>query len=422
MSGFLGMFVGGASVPSAPTIGTATAGNGQATITFTAPSSDGGSPILDYLVTSSPGGVTATGSGSPITITGLSNGTAYTFTVQARNVNGYSISSQSSNQVTPVVPPIVATGGQSIYDGTGAFAGYRFHVFTSPGTFSVTSNAGGKPFAAVIVGGGGASQTQTAYGGGGGGGGGVANVPDIGALASGTSHDVVVGAGGYGGIQNDYSYSSIPQGTVAAQPSEFRVSGGTTYGASGGGTAPMDQPGWAPGSGGQADGAWSGNGYGGSPTTRGEGGQVARGTSGQTKGAAGGGADSNPAAVPANSGPPGYTWSGFTGGPGANGKYCPVDGGTYGGGGGGSASPVAVPSAAGSGGAGGGSPGGPINGNSDILSAPNYAGANTYGGGAGGGEYVNPALLTATPPANRRHERRRNNGGSGRVVIRYPYP
>lgn len=420
MSGFLGMFVSGAAVPSAPTIGTATAGNGQATITFSAPSSDGGSPILDYLVTSSPGGVTATGSGSPITITGLSNGTAYTFTVQARNANGYSIASASSNQVTPVVPPIVASGGQTIYDGTGAFAGYRFHVFTSPGTFTVTSNAGNKPFGLVVVGGGGASQTQTAYGGGGGGGGGVSNVPDIGALGSGTSHDVTVGVGGYGGIANDYSGSPIPQGTVAAQPSEFRVSGGSTYGASGGGTAPMDTPGWAPGVGGAADGSWSGNAYGGASTSRGEGGQVQRGPSGQTKGGAGGGADSNPAAVPANSGPPGHTWSGGQGGPGAAGKYCSVDGGTYGGGGGGSASPVDGPKAAGSGGAGGGSPGGPVN--SDILSAPNYAGANTYGGGAGGGEYNNPALLTATPPANRRHERRRNNGGSGRVVVRYPYP
>ena len=132
MSGFLGMFVGGTSVPSAPTIGTATAGNGQATITFTAPVSDGGSPILDYQVTSSPGGVTATGSGSPITVTGLTNGTAYTFTVRARNVNGYSLSSASSNQVTPVSPPVVASGGQLIYD----LRGYRYHVFTNSGMAS----------------------------------------------------------------------------------------------------------------------------------------------------------------------------------------------------------------------------------------------------------------------------------------------
>ena len=51
---------GGATVPGAPTIGTATAGNAQATVTFTAPGSNGGSPILDYRATSSPGGITAT--------------------------------------------------------------------------------------------------------------------------------------------------------------------------------------------------------------------------------------------------------------------------------------------------------------------------------------------------------------------------
>lgn len=92
---------GGATVPGAPTIGTATAGNAQASVTFTAPGSNGGSPITGYRVTSNPGGITATGAGSPIVVTGLTNGQAYTFTVQAQNAIGFSAASAASNSVTP---------------------------------------------------------------------------------------------------------------------------------------------------------------------------------------------------------------------------------------------------------------------------------------------------------------------------------
>ena len=52
------------TVPQAPTIGTATAGNAQASVTFTA-GATGGSSITGYTVTSSPGGYTGTGSSSP---------------------------------------------------------------------------------------------------------------------------------------------------------------------------------------------------------------------------------------------------------------------------------------------------------------------------------------------------------------------
>jgi hypothetical protein len=76
------------SKPDAPTIGTATAGDGQATVTFTAPANNGGSAITSYTVTSSPGNFTATGSSSPITVSGLNNGTSYTFTVTATNAVG----------------------------------------------------------------------------------------------------------------------------------------------------------------------------------------------------------------------------------------------------------------------------------------------------------------------------------------------
>ena len=88
------------TVPGAPTGVTATAGNAKATVSFTAPA-DGGSPITSYTVTSSPGGKTATGSGSSIMVTGLTNGTVYTFTVKATNAVGTGPASAPSNSVTP---------------------------------------------------------------------------------------------------------------------------------------------------------------------------------------------------------------------------------------------------------------------------------------------------------------------------------
>ena len=94
------------AVPGAPTSPVATAGNASASVAFTAPADTGfpANAITGYRVTSSPGGFTGTGLTSPVTVTGLTNGTAYTFTVAAQNVNGYGPESVASNSVTPVVP------------------------------------------------------------------------------------------------------------------------------------------------------------------------------------------------------------------------------------------------------------------------------------------------------------------------------
>ena len=93
-----------ATVPGAPTIGTAWASNAQATIIFTAPFSNGGSAVTGYKVTSSPGNITGNGTVSPIRVTGLTNGTAYSFTVIASNAIGGSLASAFSNSVTPIAP------------------------------------------------------------------------------------------------------------------------------------------------------------------------------------------------------------------------------------------------------------------------------------------------------------------------------
>lgn len=110
-----------ARVPYAPTIGTATAGVTSARVTWTAPADNGGAAITSYVITSSPGGITATtSSGSDLsgTVTGLTAGTSYTFTVQAVNSVGTGDSSAASNSVTPYTTPgapqsVTATAGSS---------------------------------------------------------------------------------------------------------------------------------------------------------------------------------------------------------------------------------------------------------------------------------------------------------------------
>jgi large repetitive protein len=95
-------FVVNATAPNAPTIGTATAGSSQATVNFVAPTNTGGATITGYTATSNPGGLTASGAASPLTVTGLTNGTAYTFSVTATNSAGASAPSANSNSVTPL--------------------------------------------------------------------------------------------------------------------------------------------------------------------------------------------------------------------------------------------------------------------------------------------------------------------------------
>lgn len=95
--------------PGAPTIGAVTAGDGQATVNFTAPAFTGGAAITGYTVFSNPGGFTASGAGAPITIAGLANGTAYTFTVTATNSAGTGVPSGASTSVVPQAAPSVTS-------------------------------------------------------------------------------------------------------------------------------------------------------------------------------------------------------------------------------------------------------------------------------------------------------------------------
>ncbi len=94
-------FLIGSVAPGAPTHVTALAGQGQAEISFTPPSFTGGSPITSYTVVASPDGNMASGSSSPIIVTGLRNGTSYSFVVTATNAVGPGANSMPSNNATP---------------------------------------------------------------------------------------------------------------------------------------------------------------------------------------------------------------------------------------------------------------------------------------------------------------------------------
>jgi hypothetical protein len=136
-----------AVAPSAPTDVKASAGDKLATVTFTPPASDGGSPITKYTVTSDPDGKTGTGSDakSPITVNGLTNGQSYTFKVTATNTVGDSAPSAPSASIK------VGTPGAPI--GVKASTGDKLATvtFTPPASnggsaitgFTVTSNPAG---------------------------------------------------------------------------------------------------------------------------------------------------------------------------------------------------------------------------------------------------------------------------------------
>ena len=89
------------TIPDAPTIGKAAAGNTQATVKFTAPDNNGDSVITGYTVTSTRGSITTSGTASHITVTGLTNGNAYTFKINATKANGTSLAGAVSDSVTP---------------------------------------------------------------------------------------------------------------------------------------------------------------------------------------------------------------------------------------------------------------------------------------------------------------------------------
>lgn len=137
------------SRPDVPIIGTATAtGESTATVSYTAPIYNGGATIISYTAVSTPSGITSTlsqaGSGT-ITVSGLAEGTNYTFTVYATNSEGNSESSEPSNQITTDAP---VTGQVTL---------------TNTATTTWTVPAGVTSVSVVCVGGGGGFNVNGPY-------------------------------------------------------------------------------------------------------------------------------------------------------------------------------------------------------------------------------------------------------------------
>lgn len=112
-----GKFIGSQDnlyVPDAPTIGDASAGNTQVSVAFTAPSDVGNDAITAYgaSVTDGTNVIGATGSSSPVTVTGLTNGTSYTAQVWAINDYGNGPLSAATSSFSPALDRILYAGGR----------------------------------------------------------------------------------------------------------------------------------------------------------------------------------------------------------------------------------------------------------------------------------------------------------------------
>jgi hypothetical protein len=138
------------TTPDAPTSLAATSGNAQVALSWTAPASNGGAAITDYAVQfSSNGGSTwstfadGTSTATSATVTGLTNGTVYTFRVAAVNSAGTGSYSTASVSVTPSAPPLSPTTSGWTGEGSEATKLTRATLTNITGPNTITINNAG---------------------------------------------------------------------------------------------------------------------------------------------------------------------------------------------------------------------------------------------------------------------------------------
>ena len=417
--------------PGAPTIGTATRSASQSVqVTFTAPANVGGSSITSYTVTSSPGSFTGTGASSPITVTGLTNGTAYTFTVTATNSYGTSVASSASNSATPYTVPGAPTIGTATSTGTttatvsftapvsnGGSTITSYTAVSSPGSITGTLSQAGSGTISVSGLSPGTSYTFTVYAtnaGGNSSNSAASNSITTTAVAPTSVEYLVIAGGGAGGGDygggggGGYVYSGSGLAVSAITAYTVTVGGGGSLGGfnanggqgsssvfasltaqGGGGGAAINANGLSGGNGGGSGGQNNNIARTGGSATQGNAGG---GTTSGTPNAGGGGGGSNSAA-----GAQGTTTKGGDGGSSINSSIIGTSTAYAGGGGGGGYAPDGR--GAGAGGGGGAGAGGYISGQAGGNATNNLGGG---GGGCAGGTGFG------------------GTGGSGVVIIAYP--
>lgn len=344
--------------PQAPTIGTPTAGNGLATLTFTE-GNTGGSAITNYKYSTdgttylalSPAQTT-----SPLTISGLNNGTTYTLRIKAVNANGDSEASSASTNFTPsatvTVGYLVVAGGGSGGGGGGNTAG--------------GGGAGGLRSSVTATGGGGSLESNLT-------------------LDLNTNYTVTVGAGGEG--RTTQGTGNNGTNSVFATITSIGGGGGGAYN-----NVTNGGPGNTGGSGGGAGSNGTGTG-----TSTNAAGTINQGYSGGTAilgSPHGGGGGGGAGAVGTNAYGDGFA------GPGGNGVAVEITGSSvyYAGGGGGAVINAANGRQPAPGGLGGGGTGARSTNNNATDGT-----ANTGGGGGGSG--INGSYS--------------GFGGSGVVILRW---
>jgi len=381
-------------VPAAPQNLTVTdAYNGAATISYTAPVHNGGVKITSYTLTVSPSISSSpiTTTDNPISVTGLTNGVSYTFSLVATNPIGSGPAAVTAGQTILFVTAL-ATGGT-----VETYGSYNIHTFTGTDTFTFTtldsSVASTITVDYVVVAGGGS-------GGRGGGGAGGYLTGTLSGWKINTPYTIAVGAGAG-------NHTNGANSTISG-------SGITTKNAIGGGRGGWTSAGaWAFSGGSGGGGGETYSSGGGSGTTgQGNAGGTAMGSyyfGGSNKGYPGGAGGGGAGGVGENStgteGPPKQ----FIAGAGGVGVVNPIVGSTTGelyngqyylagGGGGVKGTSSTYANVGGAGGLGGGGAGG-----SDVTTDGNQGLDGTGGGGGGGG-------FTAGLGAY---------GGSGVIILKY---